>query len=146
VRVINKVKDHDAIRMAFAKNSYGKIHEKEIYVVRDEFGFKGMTADEFEDEYGEDPDSIAAVQSDRLSDYIKGRNDKGEFPSKRQLKQDALVLINKGADKLTKISQRRIDELLISLMDAGVVNGLDLETKNGTKYVGYSVNDAERTF
>jgi hypothetical protein len=146
VRVINKVQDHDAIRMSFAKNSYGKIHEKEIYVVRDEFGFKGMTASDFEDEYGEDPDSIAAIQSDRLADYIKGRNDKGEFPSKRQLKQDALALINKGADKLTKISQRRVDELLISLIDSGVVNGLDLETKNGTKYVGYSVNDAERTF
>jgi hypothetical protein len=146
VRVINKVKDHDAIRMAFAKNSYGKIDHNELYIERDEFGFKALTPDEWEEKHGEDPDSIAAIQSDRLADYIKGRNDKGEFPSKRQLKQDALSLINKGADKVTKISQRRIDELLISLMDSGVVNGLDLETKNGTKYVGYSVNDAERTF
>jgi hypothetical protein len=146
VRVINKVKDHDAIRMAFAKNSYGKIDHNELYIERDEFGFKALTPDEWEEKHGEDPDSIAAIQSDRLADYIKGRNDKGEFPSKRQLKQDALVLINKGADKVTKISQRRIEELLISLMDAGVVNGLDLETGKGVKYVGYQVNDAERTF
>lgn len=146
VRVINKVKDHDAIRMAFAKNSYGKIDHNELYVERDEFGFKALTAEEWDDKYGEDPDSIAANQSDRLADYIKTRNDKGEFPSKRQLKQDALAVINKGADKVTKISQRRIDELLISLMDSGVVTGLELETSKGVKYVGYQVNDSERTF
>jgi RecA-family ATPase len=146
VRVINKVKDHDAIRMAFAKNSYGKIDHNEIYVERDEFGFKGLTPEEWEDKYGEDPDSIAAMQSDRLADYIKSRNDKGEFPSKRQLKQDSLALINKGADKLTKISQKRIDEVLISLMDAGVVTALELETSKGQKYIGYQVNESERTF
>ena len=146
VRVINKVQDHDAIRMSFAKNSYGKIHEKEIYIERDEFGFKGLTPDEWEEKYGEDPDSIAAIQSDRLADFIKGRNDKGEYPSKNMLKRDSLALINKGADKLVKISQRRIDELLISLMDAGVVTALELETNKGVKYVGYQVNEAERTF
>lgn len=146
VRVINKVQDHDAIRMSFAKNSYGKIHEKEIYIERDEFGFKGLTPDEWEEKYGEDPDSIAAIQSDRLADFIKGRNDKGEYPSKNMLKRDSLALINKGADKLVKISQRRIDELLISLMDSGVVTALELETNKGVKYVGYQVNEAERTF
>ena len=146
VRVINKVQDHDAIRMSFAKNSYGKIHEKEIYIERDEFGFKGLTPDEWEEKYGEDPDSIAAIQSDRLADFIKGRNDKGEYPSKNMLERDSLALINKGADKLVKISQRRIDELLISLMDAGVVTALELETNKGVKYVGYQVNEAERTF
>jgi RecA-family ATPase len=146
VRVINRVKDHDAIRMAFAKNSYGKINHNEIYVERNDFGFTAMTPEQWEDKYSDDPSSLAAKQSDRLTDYIKKQNDKGDFPSKRHLKSEALMFINKGADKGTKISQRAVEELLVGLIDIGVVKPKEMKTEKGQVYVGYEVDESEKPF
>lgn len=74
---------------------------------------------------------------ERLHDYISWRNEKGEFPSIRSLKQIHHEFINKDTDNLTKISQREIEPILKELCNKKMINKVHLKNKKNLNYVGY---------